>query len=157
VSAVTLPGTLPGLLRRGSPVVRSGGVNEGRAGLITLVEEAADGIRARVRWDNGGDCAFVGSACWLIALDLTDPTGMDTAARWLAEKVGLKVGATAPGWAKGGDGLGWGLRASGGDSRWFGSVPHEHCPDTHDRLVPGISALTDPAEALALACLAVSQ
>ena len=95
-SITTLPGTLPGLLRRGamitnayfaSPcpdVVLSGPTayhEDGYDGLLCVTAECPDGADVKG-----------------LALDLTDPAGRDVAARWLAERLGLTVGATAPAW-----------------------------------------------------------
>lgn len=70
--------------------------------------------------------------------DLTRPASRDWWARWLAERVGAKVGATAPEWVKSRRHRDlWTLRCS----RW------ETWTFRH--------ASPDPAEALAAACLAV--
>jgi hypothetical protein len=136
-----------------------------------------DGILAGTVWAVGpdlGDDALVACdqgivrrALAELPMDL-DEIGMDTAARWLARHFGLTVGATAPGWERwwfdpNGWGPGsprlsekpsdrgfwaWGL-CGVREARWFS--------DTGDgRTIPvlGISAVTDPAEALRLACLA---
>jgi hypothetical protein len=82
-------------------------------------------------------------------LDLTDPTGMDHGARWLAEKVGLaNLNGTAPMWRRSGA---WWRLDTWDDEMDFGSGPETYENDTKTRHVPGISTLTDPAEALALA------
>jgi hypothetical protein len=68
------------------------------------------------------------------------------AARWLAGKLGMDPGATAPGWTR----VQHNGRFSIGDWRWVLVVDdNEH--DFHGE----IGNLTDPAEALAAACVAV--
>jgi hypothetical protein len=156
VSAATLPGTLPGLLRRGSPVV----VDDFMCGTI---------------WATGADvhpealvtCALgvVRRPLTALPLDLTDPTGMDHAARWLAGKVGLTVGATAPGWFRLTEPqpVWWLDCITGTDADNAQRAAFHDSDKVNARVpfplarVPGISALTNPAEALALACLAVSR
>lgn len=87
---LTLPGTIPGLLRRGSPCRR-----------LTLGDPVMQepvlvhAVTDRARWD-GDDgtepCAEIRSGprtwwpCRALALDLTDPTGRAHAAWWLAYK-----------------------------------------------------------------------
>jgi hypothetical protein len=134
-----LPGSLPGLLRRGAPVVLGGfGVVNGRIFLgerHDLFAVTGDDDTPRL-WGKA-----------LVALDLTDPAGMDIAARWLAEKVGFKLEATAPSWWKSGP-CQWVLQV-GGAAKTF----NDRGAPTF--VVPGISTLTDPRAALAAACLAV--
>lgn len=100
--------------------------------------------------------------------DLTRPTSRDFWARWLAERVGLTVGATAPVWVpiKGMDpSTIWSLSVRSGidvdaspsakvDQRGFvepGAFPSSPIAT----VVPGISTLTDPVAALRAALLAV--
>ena len=100
--------------------------------------------------------------------DLTRPASRDFWARWLAERVGLTVGATAPVWVpiKGMDpSTIWSLSVRSGidmdaspsvkvDQRGF--VEPGAFPDSPiATVVPGISTLTDPAAALRVALLAV--
>ena len=100
--------------------------------------------------------------------DLTRPASRDFWARWLAERVGLTVGATAPVWVpiKGMDpSTIWSLSVRSGidmdaspsvkvDQRGF--VERGAFPDSPIATVaPGISALTNPAAALRVALLAV--
>lgn len=96
----------------------------------------------------------------MLLLDLDDPAGRDAAARWLAAHHGLRVGATVPLWrAERLDRAGrweplmsvWVL-GTPGESRLF-FIDHG-APLDHERVLPGISTLTDPAEALRAACLA---
>ena len=83
---------------------------------------------------------------------------LDACARWLARHHGLTVGATAPRFVR---------TETGGGVFWFlGSIiladdgPLTRYPDGSlipgRLIVPGISALTDPAD-LALACLAAGR
>ncbi len=91
-----------------------------------------------------------------------DPV-MDLAARWLARAVGLTVGHTAPEWVYYADPVGpwWRIRGAGGEVVFFASAAYPWTARTTAGarlvVVPGISALTNPAEALRLACLAVAQ
>ena len=88
MSRATLPGTIPGLIRRCSPVV---GEYRGYENLRPNGEV--------VRWDGVVLCAHKGSASvalpdeaaeWVgldhVSLDLEDPTGQTHAARWLDEQ-----------------------------------------------------------------------
>ena len=156
----TLPGHLTSptagpLLRRGAPVV---------------VNDIAQRFVLDLRHDLAYVDAWDGPRGWglgLVALDLTDPAGMDIAARWLARHHGLTVGATAPVWQriKGMDpSTIWSLSVRSDidmdasptvqvDQRGFvepGAFPESPIAN----VVPGISTVTDPAEALRLACLA---
>lgn len=88
--------------------------------------------------------------------DLTRPASRDFWARWLAAKVGLECGATAPRWRFNEAMVLWALRGKdihGGDvcfaSTGFGLMDRDH-------VVPGISAITNPAAALRLALLSVT-
>lgn len=104
-----LPGTIPGLLRRCSPVRNLRGT---RCGIV--LSDLGDGALA-VEWDPTHDEARV--VAWgepfaersdLIALDLSDATGRAHAAWWLADREGLSVPAW-PSWRKSGHAL-WALR-----------------------------------------------
>jgi hypothetical protein len=80
---LTLPGTIPGLLRRGSPVTQGA-----RSGVVVHLWEV-DGM-ASVAWAPPDDTAT--DCCWSVdrlALDLTDATGRAHAAWWLAGRHGL--------------------------------------------------------------------
>lgn len=157
----TLPGTVTSptagpLLRRGAPV-RGPSSPDGDPDIVT-------------HHPNGTHCMTVFEGLVeqsAVALDLTDPAGMDIAARWLARHHGLTVGATAPVWQriKGMDpSTIWSLSVRSDidmdasptvkvDQRGF--VEPGAFPDSPiATVVPGISALTNPAEALRLACLA---
>jgi hypothetical protein len=95
----TLPGTIPNLLRRGSPVVYTLDGSNAR-GILTGYVTGSDACPLDVSWDGG----VISRRCphAEVALDLTDEAGMDRAARWLAEAVGLDAsnGVT---WAPGED------------------------------------------------------
>lgn len=99
----------------------------------------------------------------LLLADLTRPASRDFWARWLAERVGLPEGATAPRWYRDRMSIGWvwvleysahlnthrivfGESADG----WRADIAVQYL-----RVVPGISALTNPAAALRAALLAV--
>ena len=91
--------------------------------------------------------------------DLSRPASRDWWARWLAEKVGMMEGATAPGRRHYDDDK-WPMWAlvdpNGGLCAFYdmaGRFPLGHYEVT-TKAVPGISALTNPAEALALAVMA---
>lgn len=110
-------------------------------------------------WDEvipEGRAARIAGHAALLA-DLTRPASRDFWARWLAEKVGLTVGATAPGWYR---------HAAAGRTHWqIGDFPMsqnvwvvDHAAEWNMGariVVPGISTLTDPAAALRAALLAV--
>lgn len=92
--------------------------------------------------------------------DLTRPASRDFWARWLAERVGMTVGATAPTWVL--DGREWRLIVSHGKcgdyyesttDRRFGS--NDSGPYARPIVVLGIADITDPAAALCAALLAV--
>lgn len=107
---------------------------------------------------------------WLHLL-LDSPLALCHAARWLAEQLGMDPGATAPGWAQ----YPCGEHCCNGETGemaactrpvWSlgtdeGFVLFMDCPNPEAwdgeerRHVPGIGDLTDPAAALAAACLAV--
>lgn len=83
--------------------------------------------------------------------DLSRPASMDALARLVAAKVGIECGATAPELRQvtvalpdGTESNGWALLGAPGEQYLF-----------FDRNVPGISAITDPAEALARVAIAV--
>ena len=93
--------------------------------------------------------------------NLSRPASRDWCARWLAAHHGLECRATAPGWRRseptkrGMPGC-WALGL--GDQTVYFHDPH-YLTDTATTVrqrirIPGISALTDPAEALCAACLA---
>lgn len=92
-------------------------------------------------------------ACLDQLCDLSRPASRDTMARWLARHHGSTVGATAPGWGP--------SRRADTTRRWALGTPGEarlffidRAAADYERTVPGISAITDPAEAMRAACLA---
>jgi hypothetical protein len=87
-----LPGTIPGLLRRGSPVIAlvdhaESGTFAAEGGVATYAALPMFPGRpphVTVHWhDNGGGWHMPWDA---VALDLTDPTGRTHAAWWLAKQ-----------------------------------------------------------------------
>ncbi len=85
-----------------------------------------------------------------LVLVLDSPLALCHAARWLAGRLGMEPGSTAPMWLPREPGC-WELNCASG-YRYF--LPDPVFPDINTA-VPGISDLTDPAEALAAACVAV--
>jgi hypothetical protein len=81
-------GAIPGLLRRGSPVVAAVEIVHRRR---TYAPEGHPGVVVGLddRWAtchfSGGFCSPIRPDC--LALDLTDPTGMDHGARFVAEEI----------------------------------------------------------------------
>lgn len=98
----------------------------------------------------------------LLLADLRRPASRDFWARWLAEKVGLTVGATAPEWHRVFPHW-WEIRAAYSQEKQWAMVfcpPEDHDSDPpalrgHKIAVAGIDTLTDPAAALRAALLAV--
>lgn len=82
MSALTLPGTIPGLLRRGSPVCAD---IYGQLQCGVLMLRADDS--AIVAWESADLTAHPTYAKLL--LDLTDATGRAHAAWWLAARAGI--------------------------------------------------------------------
>lgn len=179
MSATTLPGTIPGLLRRGAPVLAAVGPRPPAlpAGMIAADAIVAGLVQTRpgVVVDVAGSPSHAvvaleatrkedASLDWLprvaLALDLTDPAGCDAAARYLAERVGLAVGSTAPRWTRDEDGA-WTL-STGRASLVFcpmfcgsGMLPPTWDGVRYVAAPAGMATLTDPA-ALAAAVLAVA-
>lgn len=97
VDCLTLPGDIPGLLRRGSPVLHKEVGHEDVVMFISddssdetayVAESGQDDGGARGGWEDCGD----------LLLDLSDPTGRAHAAWWLmARHTGTKV-ATHSSW-----------------------------------------------------------
>jgi hypothetical protein len=100
VSAITLPGDIPGLLRRGSPVVRT--TDEGTRFGVVVDADPAFARSVVVTWEatprHDAESDFLPRAS--MSLDLTDEAGADRAARWLVERTGphVRVRVTAPRW-----------------------------------------------------------
>ena len=144
MSPVTLPGDLASpvagpLLRRGCPVA----VNGIAAGRVYLGESygmamLSDGFGPPCAWGFG-----------LVALDLSDPAGMDRAARWRLEHEGGVCGDTAPRWERVPVNAGHYGRE---DGEWSGGYAWGLDGVAVLWTEPG--ELTDPAEALRAACLA---
>lgn len=161
---ITLPGDIPGLLRRCSPVVGNFPGAEGFRGTIGAVE----GPRVWVA------DSLDKHAAWLMieetALDLTDATGRAHAAWWLAEKVGLAKPSCVR-WGAGESkqwvtGL-WFLNGAENDAIFIGRADQYLHDKQHE--IPGIDRLNrhDPptlpdgsrwvdAEALRRVCLHVA-
>ena len=82
---ITLPGSIPGLLRRGSPVIGSGKF-AGRRGVI--VDASLGGSHVVVAFEATATADASGE--WLpraeLDLDLTDATGRAHAAWWLLDR-----------------------------------------------------------------------
>lgn len=162
----TLPGNLTSptagpLLQRGAPVTMEWHQDDDPPRMVTGVV-LHDIDAGRVLW--WSDDPYIdrdNRACVFLALDLTDPAGMDLAARWLARHHGLTVGATAPTWAQAGWHI-WDLRdfPSGMHVGFhFDADTARKFSDPKRGMVYHLSSLcgvTDPAEALALACLAAA-
>ena len=157
MSPVTLLGDLVSpvagpLLRRGCPVIESIMGDDGVvvwAGPVNT-KGAYPVLAYSLGLDGKSECG-TRCAASMFALDLSDPAGMDRAARWLAAHHRFVHGPTAPSWARGEGG--WMLVCGG--SMWMAFI--EPDPDLErigGKAVPGISALTDPALALRAACLA---
>lgn len=95
---LTLPGSIPGLLRRGSPVIVTRrthtGFAPGTTGIALRLERRAVW---RIGWGvPSGSAHPAQQSC--IALDLTDPTGRVHAAWWAEDvPVGPWLSALAPG------------------------------------------------------------
>lgn len=85
---LTLPGEIPGLLRRGSPIVIVRGERKGRVGVVadtTLDSIALCALEATV----DDDADLRGFALNRAALDLADATGRTHALWWLLDAHGV--------------------------------------------------------------------
>ena len=95
MSALTLPGDIPGLLRRGSPVrlVRCGVGGSGEPWACMVWRFSCGGWR--IAWDDGGfgfeDPVSPGWVANHALLDLEDATGRAHAAWWLAGRLDLRA------------------------------------------------------------------
>lgn len=161
----TLPGTIPGLLRRGSPLILRPRVY-GEVTLLNggggVVHDEARGLAVTDTF--GGSTRIVRYGREDVSLDLSDPTGRAHAAWWLASALlprerivnatvmpGRTIGPVVYGLAT--------LDVVNGD-RWRRSDPSPfECTDHLDvydpRLLPDGSRWVD-AEALRLVCLHVA-
>lgn len=150
---LTLPGTLPGVREAAT---------EAATAIINGLFKRADRFEV-----HGQDMITVATD---ILCDLTRPASVDWWARWLAERVGMTVGATAPGWRMlvldvdlnplaevPKTATVWEIQWGDHYSVLFGdeTIEHREGGGYHQIAVPGISALTDPRAALRLACLHV--
>ena len=158
----------PNLLRPGSPVLlsESYAATFGRSDGIVF---DCGNEKARVAYHEDFRPALIPLVD--LRLSLATDTGMCHAARWLAEQLGMDPGATAPGWAQ----YPCGEHCCNGETGemaactrpvWSlgtdeGFVLFMDCPNPEAwdgeecRHVPGIGDLTDPAAALAAACMVV--
>lgn len=143
--AITLPGDIPGLLRPYAPVIvrfHNACVEEG----VVISDECVtagsyEGYANYVIRDDDDTCLSRAR----LSLILNEPTGRDIAARWMVEKLGMKVGLTAPvfdyidGAVTGGP-SGWSLLGhvdSSGFFRAFISTPAAK-PFKCDIVIPGL-------------------
>lgn len=161
-----LPGALPGLLRRGA-------LARVRGGLLTVVVKGCDYARGKVCVADGlidwselttgrDEIVGLGEAALYLGGEGEPNDSCDIAARWLAPRVGLLVGNTAPEWILYSNPLGgsaWRLKGADGRVVWFVSEMYPWTTTTHAGatyvVVPGISAITVAGPALVAACLAV--
>lgn len=146
MSDLTLPGDIPGLLRRGSPVIYR--------------------RRQDVVCDDPGDAVYIGSvdfrvALDMLALDLTDPTGRAHAAWWLASDVSARwspcafVASAGPSWMVTALKGGHSVTTYGARSGWR-AVPGLAGLNPNDpRTLPDGSRWAD-IEALRMVCLHVA-
>lgn len=176
-AALTLPGTIPGLLRRGSPVTlrpRVYGDVSLMHGGQGVVHDAARGVAVVDTF--GGSPRVVRYGREDVALDLSDPTGRAHAAWWLALREcpashvldpAAVAWHPAPAQADAGWALEWHARAAKGDGsltgHWWSGRPRSPVPARllwhlvrHDPTrLPDGSRWVD-AEALRLVCLHVA-
>jgi len=163
MSPLTLPGTIPGLLRRGSPVILA---TRTYGGSVFL--DAARGVvcsdGGRVATETlGGSPVLVSTGAGDLALDLSDPTGRAHAAWWLAGRLypnGERIVSAdvIPGVTIGPTGFGLATCDVMDGQRWRESPAFEcteHLNPNDPRLLPDGSRWVD-AEALRLVCLHVA-
>jgi len=158
MSDMTLPGNIPGLLRRGSPVVlatRTYGGSvflDGARGVV-----CSDGGRVAAE-TLGGSPVLVQTGAGDLSLDLTDANGRAHAAQWLGSQRGLSGGMAADLRRNIGGGVVLMVWAPGWRSAVWTSVevPALANLDPNDtRTLPDGSRWVD-AEALRLVCLRVA-
>lgn len=82
MNKVTLPGSIPWLLRRGSPVI---GKDSGQEGVISYISDLGSFPISILSFDE--DWLVVKRNCNDLLLDLEDPTGRAHAIWWLATNV----------------------------------------------------------------------
>ncbi len=151
---ITLPGDIPGLLGVGAIVARKGSPWEGACvSDAYAVDTESPGIQ--IVQALGGTRTGVDIDLADLSLHLWRPAGMDRAARFLAEKVGLKCEATAPTFYLATNGETWMLAAGGRCVPFVGRQPQGFGGPSRFVVVPGISTISTPAEALRLAILTV--
>lgn len=136
---VTLPGDIPGLIRPGVRTrVSATGTramfvvpcqHKPRSWWVLFEEDEGSGLLADV-----GDLVFD-----LFGLDLSEPDSRDIAARWMAERLGLEVGLTAPSFHFNPHAGAWFIVAG---RREFSFVPS----GVGDRIVPNLPL--DPAQGI---------
>jgi hypothetical protein len=165
---MTTPSQIPAALCGLYPGARTTIISTPKNGVGTAGRRMEDGCWS-VRFDSGD---FGWWAPEVLSLLLDSPLALCHAARWLATRVGMDPGVTAPSWERlqcrqhccdGATGEivdctrpVWSIM--GADDVY---VIFADCPDPEEwdgddvRHVPGISDLTDPAEALVAACVAV--
>lgn len=159
INDLTLPGSIPGLLRRGSPVH---GDNNMR-GIVLCVSPTIDVGWADTDPEDGSWCVEDDYGTESLALDLTDATGRTHAAWWLAERTRPEI--TEPMTASvtyghpyiGAPGYGLAVTCRNDGDFWRRvDAPELEGIDPHDpRLLEDGSRWVD-AEALRLVCLHVA-
>lgn len=94
---VTVPGDIPGLLRLRAPVLYDGRSATVIAVMLHETHRAYDRMRIGFDGETGPAFFLVAPHIYNDALFvLSDPAGRDIAARWMAERLGMKIGLTAP-------------------------------------------------------------
>lgn len=145
--AITLPGDIPGLLRPCAPVIvrfHNACIEEG----VVISDECVtagsyEGYANYVIRDDDDTCLSRAR----LSLILNEPAGRDIAARWMAERLGLEVGLTAPSFHFNSFAGAWFLAVR---HREFSFVPF----GAGDRMVPGLPLDPDQGvEALRLCVL----
>ena len=138
----TLPATIPGLVRRGSPVID-------HAGDKMIACELVPGIGARCL--DGGK--LHGYTFRSLSLDLTDPTGFHHALLWLAEKLGMDASAGVL-WYWDAEWGTWYLQAKQRGRRYV--IVDGRAVPCGAMEIPPASQEVSPTEALRLAVLTVA-
>lgn len=151
----TLAADIPGLLRQGMPVIVQCDPDPANVGLrgvfFTILKSRTSDEHQLLTVLSRGDLA--GTAViplrkgpFPIALDLSEPAGRDIAARWMAERLGLECGLTAPSfYFSEGNGVwppAWKLAINGQDLRVF--RPPSRIEGEHG--IPGLPL--DPARGI---------
>ena len=155
----TLPATIPGLVRRGSPVRA---LQAADMGLIlppwdywptaneplVIVNYGDWGYRFA---DRDGESRHAGA--WWFVLDLTDPTGFHHALLWLAEKLGMDASAGVL-WYWDAEWGTWYLQAKQRGRRYV--IVDGRAVPCGAMEIPPASQEVSPTEALRLAVLTVA-